>query len=183
MKNADKDRFTGHTIVPENGIFRQYWPNGNIRYEWYYEKGSQSIARLRRRKDGISKGWFENGTLKQIQTWKGNRKNGVYVQWYCDGQKRMEVYWKDNKKNGKCIEWYPSGQKRQEGYYKEYVKNVEGGRVGLWTEWYTNGQKKREGHYPKGDEEWISPDGELRSGKQSVVVWTEWNRDGKKKEG
>jgi len=42
---------------PENGLFRQYFDNGQLRYEWYYKDG--------KRADGISRGWWSNGILKQ----------------------------------------------------------------------------------------------------------------------
>ena len=54
--------------IPIDGLFQVKWPNGNLRYEWYYKDG--------KRADGISKGWFPNGKLKQTMSWKNCNLSG-----------------------------------------------------------------------------------------------------------
>ena len=96
---------------PEDGVFRKYWKNGNKRYEWEYKDG--------KRVDGKSIGWWPNGQLKQINTWKNGKENGLYT-WYGEnGQKAGEVPMKDNIEHGKWTRWYPqTGTKRGEGMLK-----------------------------------------------------------------
>ena len=127
--NNDSTRFTDLIPRPENGIFTQHWPNGNLRYEWHYAN--------RKRVDGISKGWFENGVLKQTQAWKNNRKNGPHIQWFDTGQKKRERMFVDGRVNGKCLEWYGSGELKREGYYTDDKK------TGKWVVWHRDGQIKR----------------------------------------
>tara|TARA_Y100000310_G_scaffold270443_1_gene284268 strand:- start:1846 stop:2229 length:384 start_codon:yes stop_codon:yes gene_type:complete len=74
---------------PKDGRFRRYWPNGNLRYEWYYKDG--------KRADGISKGWWYNGNLKQTITWKNGKKVGLFTAWYENGQKKSEKIYKKGK--------------------------------------------------------------------------------------
>ena len=64
-----KDRFANDDVPPKllgkiydtsiDGMFRVYWSNGNLRYEWEYKDG--------KRVDGISKGWWPNGNIKIIR--------------------------------------------------------------------------------------------------------------------
>jgi len=100
---------------PQNGVFRAYWkdiiPNSHniggltlnpnegegIRYEWHYKDG--------KRADGISKGWWPNGMLKQTRTYKDGMLNGKWTYWYENGQKKFERNMKDNRRNGECITW------------------------------------------------------------------------------
>ena len=74
MINEDEGRFDGlsrgNIVLPDDGLFQQHWPNGNLRYEWYYDKNKSSgRERPKRgnipRRDGISKGWYESVMLKQ----------------------------------------------------------------------------------------------------------------------
>ena len=46
---------------PENGTFEVYYENGQLRYQWDYKDGER---------DGESKGWCLDGSLKQIRTFK-----------------------------------------------------------------------------------------------------------------
>ncbi len=57
--------------IPTDGLFQVKWPNGNLRYEWYYKDG--------KRADGISKGWFPNGKLKQTMSWKNETTDGLFI--------------------------------------------------------------------------------------------------------
>ena len=100
---------------PKNGLFRAYWkdmiPNSHniggltldpdegegLRYEWYYKDG--------KRADGISKGWWPNGMLKQIRTYKDGKLDGLWIYWYVSGQKKFERNFKDGKRDGDFIKW------------------------------------------------------------------------------
>ena len=138
---------------PEIGVFKVYWKdviepdNGGasfkdegegLRYEWYYKDGKQ---------DGVSKGWFPNGQIKNIRTFKDGDLNGLYTIWYenGNGQKRYEGTFKDGKEDGLYTNWYDNGQKKREATYKDGKEN------GKWIYWYKNGQKKYETTYKNGN--------------------------------
>ena len=129
MKNEPESRYAGwnsigtgrlypykddKTEVDEDGLFRKYYSNGQLRYEWYFKLPLDGT-----RADGISRGWWPNGQLKQIKTWKSGKQVGISTGWYENGQKRYEQTYKDDKKNGLYIE-YENGQKLWEGIYKDH---------------------------------------------------------------
>ena len=116
MKEKLKDTDDGRPFVihyeesnPKDGMYRQYWSNGNLRHEWEYKDGNRA--------DGISKGWWENGDLKQTISWKNGKKDGLHIWWLYpfNGQIIPEQKWKD----GKIIykkEWDGCGIKILEEY-------------------------------------------------------------------
>jgi|ETNmetMinimDraft_2_1059921.scaffolds.fasta_scaffold36477_1 hypothetical protein len=83
---------------PEDGIFRRYWSNGNLRYEWEYKDG--------KRVDGVSKGWYLNGQIKQTMEWKNGSANELWVEYNEGiGTKLVEGYLKNNCRVGKWNWW------------------------------------------------------------------------------
>ena len=97
--------------TPTDGLFQVKWSNGNLRYEWYYKDG--------KRADGVSKGWFRNGQLKQTITWESNIAIHT-TGYYWSGQKKWEgPLKKDREMDGLWTSWYPDGQKEFERIYKE----------------------------------------------------------------
>ena len=154
---------------PQNGVFRVYWKEiytpysgsitfdpeeGNgLRYEWYYKDGKYA--------NGVSKGWYPNGKLRQTLTWKNGKMSGLHIGWYENGQKWEEGNYKNFKREGKWTDWFENGQKSKEGLYKNGIRD------GKWTFWYEfNGQKSQEGTYKDG----------IRDGK-----WTFWYPNGQVK--
>jgi len=123
-----------------NGLFRAYWPKsraGGIRYEWEYEDG--------KRADGVSKGWWPNGQLKQYITWKNEQWHGIYTEWHEEtGNKDVERHYNEGKVEGLYTRWHDSGIKSEEGNYLNGEKDEK------WTEWYSNGDKNFEVFYKEG---------------------------------
>ena len=161
---------------PESGLFRVYWKDaewrsrggatlnpsesnckihtdcsGHLRYEWEYKDGKMA--------DGISRGWWPDGTLKQERTWKNGKLNGLFIQYNEDGNKQKEGNYIDGKPCGIWILWYKNGQKEFEKTYKD------GKYHGLETRWYQNGNKEFEGTYKDGKKEGL---------------WTHWYENGQK---
>ena len=125
----DKDTIVGRIYdTPTDGIFQVYWPNDNLRYEWYYKNG--------KRADGVSKSWWPNGNLKSKHTLKDWEYDELYTTWYDNGQKEYESTYKNGIKVGLWTHWYSNGQKESEGTFN----------VGedVWHFWYENGQEKLE---------------------------------------
>lgn len=145
---------------PENGLFRVYWKDvyspysgsvtydpkegKGLRYEWYCKDG--------KRADGISKGWFPDGKIKQIITWKNDKLNGLYTNYHPNGQKQSESNFIDNEEYGLWKEWYANGQMKYMGHHigwNNYAKQ-EKVRDGLWTFWDEAGNKTEEFTYKDG---------------------------------
>ena len=190
---------------PKSGIFRAYWKEDGIgislkdegyglRYEWYYKDN--------KRADGISKGWWPNGKIKQIRTWKDGKQNGLEIGWWESGLKMSEGNRKNDKKNGPYTKWYTNGQKISEEIYKDgepFLFNSwnEDGKMmvkdgnGLWIRWYSNGQKMWERNYKGGKQDELQTywyenrqkkyEETWKNGKK-VGLHTQWYENGKKKE-
>ena len=91
---------------PENGLFRVYWKDviddfhggvtfdpdegEGLRWEWYYKDG--------KRADGISRGWYPNGILKQERHRnKSGELDGKWTVWNEYGQMNGEWTYKNGK--------------------------------------------------------------------------------------
>ena len=94
--------------IPD-GEFKVYWPNGNLRYHWGYKNGQ--------RVDGISKGWYPDGTLSSEQTYKDSNIIKRCF-WYKNGIQEKEENWKNGKYNGLYVRWDKHGTKEWEKIYK-----------------------------------------------------------------
>jgi antitoxin component YwqK of YwqJK toxin-antitoxin module len=81
-----------------------------LRYEWYFKLPLDGT-----RADGISRGWWSNGKLKQIKTWKNGKQVGISTGWYENGQKWYEQTYKDDKKMD-----YILSMKMDRSYGKEF---------------------------------------------------------------
>jgi antitoxin component YwqK of YwqJK toxin-antitoxin module len=158
---------------PENGLFRVYWGEGlrvsttpkrpkrefdgvlmdvpknpAMAYEINYKDGN---------KDGPSKGWRHNQTLKSEWNWKDDKPHGIHNEYYgieddygvqnYNGKSRIN--WKetydDGILHGKQTWWYRNGQK-----WKEETKEY-GELKGRSTWWSCNGQKEYERFYLNGE--------------------------------
>ena len=114
-----KERFANETETdngiiyeqPENGTFEVYYGNGQLRYQWDYKDGQRA--------DGESKGWWPDGSWKQIKTFKNGKLNGKVKEWYGDGKKKVEASYKDDQLHGVVTWWKESGEVWKEGTYKD----------------------------------------------------------------
>ena len=113
----------------KDGWFRLYWENESalnhiyygkiwkpskndqLRYEWKYKDG--------KRADGLSKGWWPNGQIKNIHTYKDGKRDGLWTSWYENGQKIYETTYKDGEHDGLYTVWYSNGQKSSENTFKD----------------------------------------------------------------
>ena len=96
---------------PQNGWFKVYWPkqgvsepilnkedsNGNLRWEWEYKDG--------KRADGVSKGWYRDGTLKQVKHWKNGLKHGELIRYYNNKKINDHFQFRSGKRHGWCISY------------------------------------------------------------------------------
>jgi antitoxin component YwqK of YwqJK toxin-antitoxin module len=124
--------------VPNDGLFQIKWPNGNLRYEWYYKDG--------KRADGVSKGWYENGQIKQVRNYKDNQLHGLMLHYYHNGLKKSEQNWKQNNLHGLYTMWYYARTSKIDIKYNKWKEGTykDGIRDGKWTFWNPYGQVERE---------------------------------------
>tara|TARA_R110002020_G_scaffold191209_5_gene391019 strand:- start:94 stop:711 length:618 start_codon:yes stop_codon:yes gene_type:complete len=117
---------------PPDGLFRCYWENGNLRYEWYYKDGKQH---------GVSIGWWPNGDLKAVKNYKNGVSHGQHKAWYENGAPGVVHDWQvggiryfeNGVRHGTWIEYHPNGQ-------KWCVKIYKSGKMILERYWKDNGE-------------------------------------------
>lgn len=96
---------------PHDGVFRAYWTEDGegissedtgfgLRFEWNYKDGKP---------DGISKGWWPNGQLKQTRPWKNGILDGIWTFWHRNGEKQSEGPFKKGFAAGEWTYWNPDG--------------------------------------------------------------------------
>ena len=99
---------------PENGWFRVYYedslehetttmtPGKQLRWEWKYKDG--------KRADGVSKGWYPKGNIKQTQHYKNGVKHGELIRYYNDGQVLDEFNYKNGLRHGTLTTYFINGE-------------------------------------------------------------------------
>lgn len=150
-----------------HGAQKEYYSNGGLKLESFYEKGVQI---------GTEKRYHENGTLLSSINVENGRLEGEYVEYHPSGaiktkglykRSDREGLWKSYHENGSThfeenyinneredgafVSYYPSGKVEMRG---QYEKGMESGE---WKEFYENGQLKSEITYKQSN-----PEGEIR---------------------
>ena len=155
--------------------------------------------------EGETREYFENGQLKEIQTFSGGKRNGPIRRYHQNGKLLMEAYLRDDTPDGKVIYYYESGNKEEEqtyvngkknGEYRHYFEDgqlhkisefKDGKEDGRTEEFYQNG-KRNTLYYQKNGErhgpwEWYNTNGipEQRityvNGK-AIGEWLDFHEDG-----
>lgn len=73
------------------GIYRSYYPNGKLKYEFLFDKNGK--------RTGQQKYYYENGNLLLVGNFKKGFEDGVFKEYENDGSAKSEVIYK----NGKII--------------------------------------------------------------------------------
>ena len=158
--------FSG-SVYGEEPVHKQYWDNGNLKWETYYneeqEKGlgvgwfksgkkevevpynvSQEGKELSLKKDGQLNLWYENSNRRSVEFYKKGELEGLLTTWYESGEKWSESNYKNGKRDGLTTSWYKSGNKKEEFSYKNGKQN------GLSTLWDEDGNKLKEIFFKNG---------------------------------
>lgn len=118
------------------GIWRRYYPNGNIKDEIEYNNNRPS---------GKYKIYYENGVLQEEGEWKNNRNVGTFKRYYENGNISQEFSFNESgKREGTQKYYYENGQLMIEGEWKE------GKESGVLKEYYENGDLKAEKFFADG---------------------------------
>ncbi|HET6225663.1 MAG TPA: hypothetical protein VFF27_05245 [Bacteroidia bacterium] len=75
--------------------------------------------------------YHKNGKVEMRGVMKDKKRDGLWKSFYDNGTPWSETTFKDGKKEGKTTTWYENGQKRYEGFFKN---DVESGRWVFWNE-------------------------------------------------
>ena len=99
--------------VPENGVHKEYYENGQLKAEMNYKDGKL---------DGDKKKYYENGQLKTEMTYKDGKLEGAIRKYYISGQVLLETIYEDGKIAGEGKEFYENGKIRYLDTYRNSRK-------------------------------------------------------------
>ena len=110
------------SVYGEKPVHKQYWDNGNLKWETHYNEEQEK---------GLGVGWFKSGK-KEVEvpynvSQEGKelslKKDGQLNLWYENGNRRSVEFYKDGKLERLLTTWYESGNKKEESSYKNGKQN------------------------------------------------------------
>ena len=117
-----------------DGIYREYYENGQLKLECTYKDGQL---------DGISKEYYKNNQLSCEYNFKNGQLDGLCKEYYDSGKIKEEYYCKNGEFEGIYKKYYTNGKEKSEYNYKN-------GRIsGIAKEYRINGDTDVEYDYKK----------------------------------
>lgn len=106
--------------IPEviHGKIRFFYPNGNVKKEYYYNKGII---------EGEYKEYSEDGKLTSLAHYKNGEKEGLQTTYYSNGKVAERCNYSRGYKNGKYEKFFNNGKVEAKG---KYTYNHQ---VGIWN--------------------------------------------------
>ncbi|NOU58609.1 toxin-antitoxin system YwqK family antitoxin [Marinifilum sp. JC070] len=123
-----------HDLAIEDGKCIEYYPNGNRKRMFTYEKGKQ---------EGNVRLWDEDGKLFRDFVASKHIANGLYLEYYQNGKASLSVNFKNDTLNGPAAYYHSNGKVSQRGNFKN------GKKVGKWTYWSDRGELTGKESYQK----------------------------------
>jgi len=108
--------------IPDN-IIIDYYDDGKVQY--LYETNSHGELH------GICVKWNNNGSLRELSTFKDGELHGIYCDWHSTGVRWEESYYVHDRLHGTRTIWHPNGVKLRTGEF------VNGAKQGLHISWYS----------------------------------------------
>ncbi len=71
------------------GNYRSYYPNGNIKFEFLFDKNGK--------RNGLQKYYCENGSLLRVGNFKKGTEDGIFKEYENDGRIKFETIYKKGK--------------------------------------------------------------------------------------
>ncbi|GAA5030100.1 hypothetical protein GCM10011506_18960 [Marivirga lumbricoides] len=106
-------------------VEKEYYPSGNIAYEYNIENG---------KKNGVALKYYESGELMQKSNWIEGEKVGKAFIYYKNGKKKYVAEFENSKQHGWTFCYDSLGNLRGKQEF------VEGNLHGKFEEYYINGQ-------------------------------------------
>lgn len=88
--------------VPATRVVKRY-PDGSVEWERHYVRG---------REEGVSLGWWEDGTPHFRYVFADGLLEGEALEWYPDGTLYRDFHYAAGKESGSQRMWYPDGTLR-----------------------------------------------------------------------
>jgi len=100
---SDELYYVNHHGAMFIGVVRDYYPNGQIRYEACYEDGVEH---------GPSRSWTDSGTQTEEVHFRGGLPHGATFKWHPDGS-RKEDAWFEHGSLTRLKTWDESGNETE----------------------------------------------------------------------
>ncbi len=81
--------------------------------------------------EGLQRQWFSNQVLCEVRLYVANKKEGLHKGWWENGKPKYSYHFYNDEYNGEVLEWYFSGQLFKKFHYE---KGYEEGSERLWFE-------------------------------------------------
>ena len=117
-----------------DGIYREYYENGQLKLECTYKNGQL---------EGIAKEYYKNNQLSCEYNFRDGKLDGLCKEYYESGKIKEEYYCKDGKFEGTYKKYYTNGKEKSEYNYKNGKLN------GMAKEYRINGDVEVEYDYEK----------------------------------
>lgn len=105
-----------------NGIYTEYYDNGNKKVEMYLTNGEQ---------DSTTVLYFEDGSINEVRSYKHGLMHGIWITYNANGIKIAEAWYRDDKKDGIWKIWDENGTLR---YIMPYSNGIKTGRWVIYNE-------------------------------------------------
>ncbi len=134
--------------IAAEGNFINSKKDSTWKYYSYYSHAVIAIENYKNGlKDGISKRFYENGSISEEQEWRNNLKDGEWKQYFQNGELRSSGIYKEGKLSGTYEVYYENGQLRAQGNYDNNIMN------GNWVYYDENGKIQAQLKYINGKPE------------------------------
>lgn len=116
---------------------------------WFFYREEDGVLLLEEcykagKREGISRAYYENGTVSELVTWIGGERTGPWEQYYSDGKIRLQSSYLQDEKNGLFKTFYNNGLPMISGSYV-------GGRMdGQWIYYDVKGKVTKKESYSNG---------------------------------
>ena len=110
------------------GMWKKYWPNGNLKSEIEFKNGRAS---------GKFKTYYENGVPEEEGSWKGRYYTKEFTRWHPNGKVAQEKYFNGAGKTDSVVKYYHTN-----GQLELEFETKNGVEKGTATRYYPNGDIK-----------------------------------------
>ena len=132
-QKVEEGKFTDSRKV---GIWKKYFPNGNVNHQITYENG---------RPNGYYINYYEDGTLQEEGNWVNNKQIGKFKRFHENGKLSQDFNFNETgKREGVQKYFHENGKIMIEGSWNQ------GKESGVVKEYYENGDLKSEKVYNNG---------------------------------
>lgn len=147
-----------------NGPGKQYFPNGNLRYEFNFKNGLI---------DGNLKEYYSHGALKEDKIFKDGKQIGIAKSYFENKQLSKECNYVNDVLEGPYKTFYQNGKIKSEGIA------AKGNTSGKWIEYFSDGKVSKLSFLDElgkinGEEEYYDHDGKKYT--QDTYVKGDWKR-------